>query len=89
MGGFRTRVQILNSLGGKGKIRDKTIQLTLDAVFVELKNTLDTIRSQFPGFEPANFAEFALVPANQGTVTAIKSTWLPGSDSNRQPNDYM
>lgn len=85
-GGFRTRIQIINSLGGKGKIQDKTVELTLDAVFVELKKTLDEIRVILPSFEPANFGGFALAPANQATVATIKSTWLPGSDSNRQPS---
>ena len=87
-GEFRTRIQILNSLGGKGVLRDRNIELSLEAVFVELKNTLDGIRTQFPSFEPENFGEFCLVDGNQATVAAIKSTWLPGSDSNRQPTGY-
>ena len=75
-GGFRTRSQILNTLSAEGLIHDKKLELHLEAVFVEIRKTLDQVRSIFPGFEPENFAEFALVPANQGTVAAIKSTWL-------------
>ena len=85
-GGFRTRVQILNSLSANGVIRDKTLELGMDAVFVEIKKAVDGVKAILPSFEPANFAEFSRLETNKATVAAIKSTWLPGSDSNRQPN---
>ena len=84
-GGFRTRIQILNTLSANGVIRDKKLELSMNAVFVEIENIINNIKSILPGFEPANFAEFCRNDANKEKVAAIKSTWLPGSDSNRQP----
>ena len=75
-GGFRTKGQILRTLSAEGVILNKTLELDLDAVFVEIKNTLDQVRSILPSFEPANFGEFCLVDGNQAMVSAIKSTWL-------------
>src|SRR3990167_11055618 len=69
-------MMILPTLSAEGVIINKTLELGLDAVFIEIKNTLDQVRSIFPGFEPANFGEFCLVDGNQATVAAIKSTWL-------------
>jgi site-specific DNA recombinase len=86
-GKFRTRSQILNTLDADGKIRDKTLVLDIDAVWIEIENGTTAIRNILPSFEPANFAEFSRLDANQATVAAIKSTWLAASDSNRQPSD--
>jgi hypothetical protein len=39
-GGFRTKAQILNTLGPEGVILNKTLELDLDAVFIEIKKRL-------------------------------------------------
>ena len=67
---------ILPTLSAEGVIINKTLELDLDAVFVEIENTLNAIKLEFPSFEPANFGESCLVDGNQATVAAIKSTWL-------------
>ncbi|MEO6077202.1 MAG: recombinase family protein [Candidatus Andersenbacteria bacterium] len=77
-GKFRTRKQILYSMSSKGVIMNQTLSLSLDSVFVEIEKTLNDIRKLLPSFEPANFAEFCRVEANQATISTIKLTWLPG-----------
>jgi len=81
-GKFRTRSQILTTLAAKGKIHDKTLVLDIDAVWAEMENGTTAVRAILPSFEPDNFAEFCRNDANKEKVAAIKSTWLPGSDSN-------
>ena len=81
-GDRRTRVQMLASLGANGLIRDKALALELHAPFAAIKNALSEVKRRFPAVEPKNIASLTRDKRNVALVSGIKSTWLPGSDSN-------
>lgn len=49
----------------------------MQAPFIEIENTLNQIKEEYPRLEPENFALLVAGAAQQPLVAAVKSSWLP------------
>jgi site-specific DNA recombinase len=86
-GDNRTKTRILRELGVNALLKEKKLMVEIDPVLILIQDGLQDIREKFPSVEPTKIGELTPTEANKSLVTAVKLSWLPGSDSNRRPID--
>ncbi len=81
-GNYRTKREILTTLCEKAVVTGKKVVLTIEPPFVFIQKKLDEIKKKFPSTELEIISGMALDVANKSFADAVKTAWLPRSDSN-------
>ncbi|MEX1111910.1 MAG: recombinase family protein [Candidatus Andersenbacteria bacterium] len=89
LGNYRTKRGVLLHLYEKATVKGKQLIIDIEPPFLFIKNKVDKLKTEFGLTEPAKIAELLNDTAQPEIIDAVKISWLPGSDSNRQPTGYM
>jgi len=85
---YRTKRDIFTSLVEEATIKENRLILDIEPPFEFIKKKLDSIKQEFGITEPEKPIDI-LALSVMGSNDVLKNSWLAGSDSNRQPSDYI